>query len=171
MTGGAANLKSLVVKCLNNDPQLRPTIAEVSATIKRHKLETEEHIGKPIEWWVNVSSEKQTEEQLKKIATLQETQAKISQLESELKLTKQFMTEKKVMKAYRKFIKKHKPVESRGGKQLTQSEKCRASHGSTRSHFVRRLSLSIRKYHSQCIHQTPKMLPRSASYPFMDKLV
>ena len=170
MAGDASNLKSLVVKCLDNDPMKRPTIAEVSATIKKHKLETEEHIGKPIKWWVNVSSEKQTEEHLQKITLLQ-TQAKISQLESELKLTKQFMTEKKVMKAYRKFTERRKPVEPRGGKQQTQPQRCSAVHGNSRGHFVRRLSLSIHKYHHQCIHQTPKMLPRSSSYPFIDKLV
>lgn len=54
MTGGAANLQSLVVKCLNNDPMERPTIAEVSATIK--KCATEKRMGKSTEWWADASS-------------------------------------------------------------------------------------------------------------------
>ena len=59
MTGGAANLKSLVVKCLDNDPIKRPTIAEVSATIKKFKLAaTEKHMEKTIAgWWADASSE------------------------------------------------------------------------------------------------------------------
>ena len=64
MTGGAANLKSLVVKCLDNDPMKRPTIAEVSATIKKSKLAaTEKYMGKTIAgWWADVSSEHMTVE-------------------------------------------------------------------------------------------------------------
>ena len=54
MTGGAANLQSLVVKCLDNDPTERPTIVEVSATIK--KCATEKRMGKPTEWWVDAPS-------------------------------------------------------------------------------------------------------------------
>ena len=170
MTGSIADMQSLVVKCLDNDPMKRPTIVDVSAIIEKCKLATEKCMGKPIEWWVNVSSEQQTEQQVKK-TTLMEAQIRISQLESELQLTKQFMTEKKVTRAYRKFSEKCKPVEHRQRKQQTQSERCSAAHGKTKSHFVRHLSLSIRKYHRQCIRQTPKTLPRSLSYPFIDKLV
>ena len=62
MTGGIADMQSLVVKCLDNDPMKRPTIVEVSNTIEMHKLATEKCMGKPMEWWVNVSSEQQTEQ-------------------------------------------------------------------------------------------------------------
>ena len=53
MTGDGADLQSLVVKCLDNDPMERPTIAEVSTTIKTCRLAAPE----PTEWWVDVSSE------------------------------------------------------------------------------------------------------------------
>ena len=46
MTGGAADLQPLVVKCLDNDPIKRPTIVEVSTTIKNANLQQKRE-------WVN----------------------------------------------------------------------------------------------------------------------
>ena len=59
MTGGAADLQPVVVKCLDNDPMERPTIVEVSATTEKCKLATENRMSKPIKWWADVSSKQQ----------------------------------------------------------------------------------------------------------------
>ena len=113
-------------------------------------------MGKPIEWWVRVSSSHQ--EQHQHINPL-EAQVEIlkkenEDLKSEIQTTKQFMKEKKIMNSYDKYIKKHNPEQ-------------RSSSNSTLGLFVRRLSINIHKYH----HKIPKNLPHSSSYPCIDKLV
>ena len=173
MTGGAADLQPLVVKCLDNDPIKRPTIVEVSTTIKKCKLATEERMGKPIKWWVDVSSEQQAgqaEQQLKETTSLETQTTKILQLESELLCAKEFITAKKAVKAYRKFSEKRKPEQGRENQQR-QPERCSTTHGSSRGHFLRCLSFNNRKHHRQSVHQAQKTLLRSGSFPLIDKLV
>ena len=65
MTGGATDLKPLVVSCLNQNPKNRPPVAEVSMEIKRVK---EVYIQKngcdrmsPITWWAEVSGDQQSQ--------------------------------------------------------------------------------------------------------------
>ena len=59
MTGGAADLKPLVISCLNYDPKNRPLMAQVSMTIKKAKeacSQKSSHDGmSPIAWWAEVS--------------------------------------------------------------------------------------------------------------------
>ena len=59
MTGDAADLKPLVMSCLDDNPKYRPTVAQVSMTIKRAKdicSEKSNYDGmNPIVWWAEVS--------------------------------------------------------------------------------------------------------------------
>ena len=65
MTGGAADLRPLVVSCLANYPKNRPPVAEVSMTIKRVKDVCSEKSSRdgmsPIVWWAEVSNEQQSQ--------------------------------------------------------------------------------------------------------------
>ena len=65
MTGGAANLKPLVVSCLNDSPKNRPSVAQVSMTIKRAKevcCQKSDHDGmSSIVWWGEVASDQQSQ--------------------------------------------------------------------------------------------------------------
>ena len=65
MTGGAADLKPLVMSCLNDSPKNRPLVAQVSMTIKRAKEMCSQkggHDGKsPITWWAEVSDDQQSQ--------------------------------------------------------------------------------------------------------------
>ena len=65
MTGSAADLKPLVISCLNNSPSNRPTLIEVSMTIKRVKdncNQKSSHDGmNPIVWWAEVTSGQQSQ--------------------------------------------------------------------------------------------------------------
>ena len=60
MTGGAADLKPLVISCLDDNPKSRPPLTQVSMTIKRAKDEWSQkssHDGmSPIVWWAEVTS-------------------------------------------------------------------------------------------------------------------
>jgi len=64
MIGGAADLKPLVISCLDDNPQKRPPVAEVSIEIKRVKDVCSEKNScdgmSPIVWWAEVSSEHQS---------------------------------------------------------------------------------------------------------------
>ena len=65
MTGGVANLKSLVMSCLNDNPKKRPSLTQVSMTIKTAKDECSQkssHDGmSPIVWWGEVTSGQQSQ--------------------------------------------------------------------------------------------------------------
>ena len=62
MTRGAADLKPLVMACLDDNPRNRPPVAEVSMTIKRVKDEKSSRDGmSPIVWWAEVSNEQQSQ--------------------------------------------------------------------------------------------------------------
>ena len=58
MTGGAADLKSLVVSCLDHNPKKRPSLTQVSMTIKRAKDECSQKSSRDgmssIVWWAEV---------------------------------------------------------------------------------------------------------------------
>ena len=60
MTGGAADLKALVVSCLDDNPLTRPPVVQVSMTIKRAKDECSHKSScdemSPIVWWAEVTS-------------------------------------------------------------------------------------------------------------------
>ena len=174
MTPGAVELRPLVVSCLDDNPTRRPTIGEVSETIKKYKFKTEMSMGKPIEWWVSVSSEQPVQQQqqtnIPLEAQVEIQKKKISDLESELQIIKKFMKAKKITKSYEKYTKKHKPVEHRPALRQ-QSQPVRCSPSITGGSFVRRLSMNIHKYQRQCIQPIPKKLPHSSSYPCIHKLV
>ena len=168
--GGAEELRTLVVSCLDDNPNRRPTIAEVSETIEAYKVKTEMCMGKPIEWWASVSSSHQQQHQVEQNIPL-DAQVEIlkkenEDLKSELQITKQFMKAKKVMKSYEKYTKKHKPDH----RPVLQQQSHLVRSSDSRS-FVRHLSMNIHKYHRKCIEQIPKKLPHSSSYPYIDKLV
>ena len=65
MTGGATDLKPLVMSCLDDNPNKRPPVAQVSMTIKRAKdvcSQKSSHDGmRPIVWWAEVSSQQQSQ--------------------------------------------------------------------------------------------------------------
>ena len=65
MTGDAADLKPLVISCLNDSPNDRPPVAQVSMGIKRAKdmcSQKSGHDGKsPLEWWAEVTSTQQSQ--------------------------------------------------------------------------------------------------------------
>ena len=60
MTGGAADLKPLVMSCLDDNPKSCPSLTQVCMTIKRAKHECSQkssHDGmSPIVWWAEVTS-------------------------------------------------------------------------------------------------------------------
>ena len=65
MTVGATDLKPLVMSCLDDNPNSRPPVAEVSMTIKRIKdvcsqKSSRDGMG-PILWWAEVSNEQQSQ--------------------------------------------------------------------------------------------------------------
>ena len=65
MTGGAADLKPLVISCLDDNAKSRPPLTQVSMTIKRVKDECSQkssHDGmSPIVWWAEVTSGQQSQ--------------------------------------------------------------------------------------------------------------
>ena len=65
MTGGAADLKPLVVSCLNDSSKNRPPVAQISMTIKRVKDVCSQKSSRdgmsPIVWWAEVSNEQQSQ--------------------------------------------------------------------------------------------------------------
>ena len=65
MTGGAGDLKPLVMSCLDDIPKNRPPVAEVSMTIKRIKDVCSQKSGhdglSPIEWWAEVHNKQQSQ--------------------------------------------------------------------------------------------------------------
>ena len=65
MTGGAVDLKPLVTSCLDDNPNKRPPVAQVSMTIKGVKdvcSQKSSHDGmRPIVWWAEVSSQQQSQ--------------------------------------------------------------------------------------------------------------
>ena len=65
MTGGTADLKPLVMSCLDDNPKKRPPVAEVSMTIKRAKDECSQKSSRdgmsPIVWWAEVTSGQQSQ--------------------------------------------------------------------------------------------------------------
>ena len=73
MTGGAADLKPLVISCLDDIPKSRPPVAEVSMTIKRAKDECSQKSSRDgmslIVWWAEVTSGQQSQVNIA-IATL-----------------------------------------------------------------------------------------------------
>jgi len=64
MTGGAADLKPLVMSCLDDSPKTRHPVAQVSMAIKRVKdvcSEKNSHDEmSPIVWWAEVSIKQQS---------------------------------------------------------------------------------------------------------------
>ena len=62
MAGGAADLKPLVMSCLNDSPKNRPPLTEVSMAIKRVKDE-KSNCDKlnPIVWWAEVSNNQESQ--------------------------------------------------------------------------------------------------------------
>ena len=64
MTGSAADLKPLVISCLNDDPDNRPVVAEITTTIKQAKDHCNGFDGMtPIAWWNLESSEEHSPQQ------------------------------------------------------------------------------------------------------------
>ena len=65
MTGGAADLKPLVMCCLDDNPKKRPQLTHISMTINRAKVECSQkssHDGmSPIVWWAEVTSGQQSQ--------------------------------------------------------------------------------------------------------------
>ena len=65
MNGGAADLKPLVISCLNDSPKNRPPVGQVSITIKRVKDVCSKKSSRdgmsPIVWWAEVSNEQQSQ--------------------------------------------------------------------------------------------------------------
>ena len=65
MTGGAADLKSLVMSCLNKSARNRPPVAQVSMTINKVKEVYNQNSGSdvvsPIAWWAKVSSNQESQ--------------------------------------------------------------------------------------------------------------
>ena len=65
MTGGAADLKPLVMSCLDDNPNKRPAVVQVSMTIKRAKDVSSQKSSRdgmrPIVWWAEVSSQQQSQ--------------------------------------------------------------------------------------------------------------
>ena len=65
MTGGAKDLKPLVMSCLDDIPKKRPALAKVSVTIKRVKDVCSKKSSRdgmsPIVWWAEVSNEQQSQ--------------------------------------------------------------------------------------------------------------
>ena len=65
MTRGAADLKLLVMSCLDDNPNKRPPVAQVSMTIKRVKDVCSQKSSRdgmrPIVWWAEVSSQQQSQ--------------------------------------------------------------------------------------------------------------
>ena len=63
MTGGSADLKPLVMSCLNDNPKKRPTLTHVSMTVKGAKDECSKKSNRdamsPIVWWAEVTSGQQ----------------------------------------------------------------------------------------------------------------
>ena len=65
MTGGATDLKSLVMSCLDDIPKNRPPVAQVSMTIKRVKDVYNQKSGHdgmgPMAWWTEMCSKHQSQ--------------------------------------------------------------------------------------------------------------
>ena len=65
MIGGAADLKALVMSCLNDSPKNRPSVVDVSMAIKKVKEVCSQKSGydgmSPITWWAEVSSDQQSQ--------------------------------------------------------------------------------------------------------------
>ena len=65
MTGGAADLKPLVMSCLSDSSKKRPPVAQVSMTIKRVKNVCIEKSGRDgmssIEWWAEANNKQQSQ--------------------------------------------------------------------------------------------------------------
>ena len=65
MTGGAADLKPLVVSCLNDSSNGRPPVAQVSMAVKRLKDVCSQKSSRdrmsPIVWWAEVSNKQQSQ--------------------------------------------------------------------------------------------------------------
>ena len=65
MTGGAANLKPLVISCLDDNPKNRPLVAQISMTIKRVKdvySQQSSYDGmSPMAWWTAMSTKQQSQ--------------------------------------------------------------------------------------------------------------
>ena len=65
MTGGAADLKPLVMSCLNDSPNKRPTVVQVSMAIMKAKDVCSQKSSRdgmrPIVWWAEVSSQQQSQ--------------------------------------------------------------------------------------------------------------
>ena len=65
MTGDAADLKPLVMSCLDDNPNKRPPVPQVSMTIKKAKDVCSQKSSRdgmrPIVWWAEVSSEQQSQ--------------------------------------------------------------------------------------------------------------
>ena len=65
MSGGGADLKPLVISCLNQNPKNRPPVAQISMTIKRVKEVYSQKSSRdgmsPITWWAEVSSDQQSQ--------------------------------------------------------------------------------------------------------------
>ena len=65
MAGSTADLKPLVVSCLDDNPKSRPPVAQVSIAIKMVKDTCSQKSGhdgmSPIVWWAGVSNEQQSQ--------------------------------------------------------------------------------------------------------------
>ena len=65
MIGGAADLKSFVISCLDDNPENRPSLPQVSTTMQKVKHMCSQKSNRdgmsPIVWWAEVSSKQQTQ--------------------------------------------------------------------------------------------------------------
>ena len=65
MTGGATDLKPLVMSCLSDSSKKRPPVAQVSMTIKRTKDVCSQKSSRdgmsPIEWWAEANNKQQSQ--------------------------------------------------------------------------------------------------------------
>ena len=68
MIGGALDLKPLVMSCLDDDPDSRPTVVQVSMKIKEAKKACSQKGSRdgmsPIKWWAEVSSDQLQQSQV-----------------------------------------------------------------------------------------------------------
>lgn len=74
MTGNSADLKPLVISCLNDNPKSRPLIVEVTTKVKEAKDHCSHNSNfkgmTPITWWNMVTAEQQSSQQLHEVSII-----------------------------------------------------------------------------------------------------
>ncbi|XP_065905424.1 probable serine/threonine-protein kinase drkD isoform X2 [Dysidea avara] len=100
LTGGAADLKSVVTSCLDDDARNRPTVMQVSTEIKRIKdvcSQQTSHDGmSPIVWWVEVSGQSSSQQESLFTTKLEEMEISNKKLKGEVTILKSEISDLKV---------------------------------------------------------------------------